>query len=130
MKAPDIVMGGALDAMVKRLMESGPAIRREMESSTKSIAKNAAFMWPVSKSTRKTHSRDAIETGAGISGDSVVTFVQIDVSYVYYIKSWQNGLRGQSPWQELLRKPGIAEGKRLGAVLAEDLAEIAGGRRG
>jgi hypothetical protein len=133
MKAPNITVNDALDKLVNRLTTSGPYIARVMTQSAEDIAKNARAYWPYGvrkyKSSRP-HSRDLIKTDAGTTGDHIVSFVVIEVDYAFYIKSWKNDLRGQSPWQELLRKPGIAEGKRLGAVLAEDLAEIAGGRRG
>ena len=132
MKAPNITTNGALEQLVKRLTSSGPYIAKVMTKSAEDVAKNAKYLWPVAKRTRKSrpHSRDMIKTNSGHMGDEIVSFVVIEVDYAFYIKSWQKGLDGKSPWQELLRKPGIAEGKRLGAVLAEDLADIAGGRRG
>jgi hypothetical protein len=130
----DIKRSKSLEAMVDRLMDSGPALARVMTKSAEDVAKNARYLWPYGvrkyKSTRP-HSRDMIRVSTGtVSGGEIVSFVEIKVDYAFYIKSWKNGLNGKSPWQELLRKPGIAEGKRLGAVLAEELAEIAGGGRG
>ena len=132
MKAPNITVNDALDRLVNRLTNSGPYIARVMTKSAEDVAANAKYLWPVAKRTRasRPHSRDMIKTVAGKMGDSLVSFVVIEVSYAFYIKSQQKGLGGKSAWQELLRKPGIAEGKRLGAVLAEDLADIAGGGRG
>jgi hypothetical protein len=127
-------MTSGLDAMVSRLTnKSGPTVLKQMDTSAKQIETNAVFRWPIGKPRRpgapqREHSRDLIDSGSSTTSAGLVSFVVVPVDYAFYIKTNQQGLNGKSPWQELLRKPGIAEGKALAARCADDLKKLAGGK--
>ena len=129
-----VTANGALDAMVARLTKgTGPTVLKEMNVSTKQIETNAVYRWPIGKPRRpgapqREHSINLITSGQSSTDRGVFTYVLVPVDYAFYIKTNQQGLNGKSPWQELLRKPGIAEGKALAARCADDLAKLAGGK--
>lgn len=120
---------GSFDGLVRRVADGvAPMALDRMGATAEQIADNARTDWPVSKRDDRPHSRDLIETGDAAGDGKVVAFVLVPVDYAFYIKSYKNGLKGKSPWQELLRKPGVAAGKALAQVCAADLAKLAGGR--
>jgi hypothetical protein len=126
-----VTMSPQLNDMVRRLTAgSDRAVLAEMAESADKIYALAIGRWPVSKRQKKMHSRDTIAAGTGSTSAGVSSFVVVPVAYAFYIKTKQNGLGGKSPWQELIRKPGIKEGKALAARCAVELALLAGGRRG
>ena len=125
-----ITMSDELERMVRRVVEkSAPRVLAVMESANEKIADRARKSWPVGREhvPPRPHSRDLIETGTAATATGVEAYTLVDVGYVFYIKS-KKALGGGSPWQLLLRKPGIAAGKRIAVDCAVDLRKLAGGR--
>lgn len=125
-----ITMSDELAKMVRRVVEkTAPRVLAVMESANEKIADRARKAWPVGREhvPPRAHSRDLIETGTGVTPSGVVAYTLVDVSYVFYIKS-KKALGGGSPWQRLLRNPGIAAGKRIAVDCAVDLRKLAGGQ--
>ena len=98
------------------------------------LVSDARARWPkrskVYKYTRP-HSRDLFRIVFREDGTNLVLVVYNDAedgptgeggtNYIYFIKSWKNGLGGKNVWQTLIRKPA----KAINKAFAKDVTEAA-----
>lgn len=101
-----------------------------LQAEADQIVAAARERWPVGRERAgaergRPHSRDLFDVQTRLSLDEVSVVVLNGADYAYKIKTDQNGLLWQSPWQELIRKPMRERAPEIAADLAEDLARLA-----
>lgn len=120
----------AVDAVLERAL---PRTKRHMDKTVKRIARFARNAWPVAlKNGGKT--RDSIEHGLRIEGNSVVAFVRVRDPRAYHEKVGVRGLRagqmaprGKRIAQVLVFGPGRRAVGELVKATADELSRLAGG---
>jgi hypothetical protein len=102
----------AIRAMTAQMYAQTHAI---VAAKMRDIYHSAHARWPVDRRTQRrtyAHSRDQLQLADESDGRSRVK-VEIrngakqaqGIHYVYFIRSYQNNLKGASAWVELVRKP-------------------------
>jgi hypothetical protein len=113
-----------------------PAAVAVLEAQVEDVASEARADWPVGNERTavaergRAHSRDLVVDGVEVTSDGIRAFVGNGAEYARYIKSSKNGLRGKSPWQELIRKPMLAAVVEVVDQLGPEIKRLAatGGR--
>lgn len=95
---------------------------------------DAESRWPIGRRREgaeagRPHSKDLFQRETRITEDSVSVVISNPAKYAYKIKTYQSGLGGKSPWQELVRKPFLKDLKRIATEVEADLNKLRPGGR-
>jgi hypothetical protein len=103
----------------KRIMARLQADAGEsLQARGRQLISYARLRWPKRSRKykyRRPHSRDLFRLEYRVDGEILTLVVHNDardgwngrgdLNYIYFIRSWKNGLGGKNIWQELIRKP-------------------------
>ena len=104
------------------------------------LVSDARARWPKRGSVykyKRPHSRDLFRVVYRADGTTLTLTVyndardspegKGDVNYIYFIKSWKNGLGGKNVWQTLIRKPAKVINKAFARDVTAAAQEAFGG---
>jgi hypothetical protein len=118
------VSGHLEQAIRQTIQKLAPTVSRRMEDEAEEIRHEAEGRWPVGRERGRPHSRDLFEHGLRIDGSTLVAWVRNPADYLFYIKTYKNGLGGKSAFQELLRKPLKAAAGDVARDCADEIAAL------
>jgi len=119
-----IVMDDTMDEIFRRAINSAqPGLLPILERAVSDLERSARSEWPVKTGT----SRDALESGVRFIGSTALeAFVVNTADHSPFIRA--NNLGKKSPYQVLIRRPGIKLGKELAETLGDKLARVLTGQ--
>jgi hypothetical protein len=111
-------MDDTLDQIVRRAINNAqPGLLPILEAEISKLHSNARASWPVKTGT----SRDALDSGVRLVANNMLeAFLVNTADHSPYIRGKKLG--GKSPYQELIRKPGIKLAPKLADMLGDKLA--------
>ena len=112
--------------MVRHVLDRvAPKVVERVEDQIRDIESEALARWPVGREQGRPHSRDTFTRGVDLPDmDTVRGYIGNSAAYLYYIKSYRNGLNGKSASVELIRKPMRDAAEELAKLMAEDVAKL------
>lgn len=119
-----IVMDDVMDQIFRRAINNAqPGLLPELERAVDELELAARSQWPVKTGA----SRAALDSGVRLIGSTgIEAFVINTADHSPYIRA--KNLGNKSPYQVLIRRPGIKRGKELAETLGDKLARILTGQ--
>tara|TARA_R110000824_G_scaffold123456_2_gene281342 strand:+ start:2808 stop:3206 length:399 start_codon:yes stop_codon:yes gene_type:complete len=119
-----IVMDDVMDQIFRRAIDNAqPGLLPILERAVSDLERSARAEWPVKTGT----SRAALDSGVRFIGSTgLEAFVVNTADHSPYIRA--NNLGKKSPYQVLIRRPGIKLGKELADTLGDKLARVLTGQ--
>ena len=115
---------GSFRAQLEQFQRAAPgAIATRVLDTFDGLLSAARARWPV----RTGKSRAGLFDYSEVRGDAVRLAIGNRQSYWTFIRSYQNGLRGKSPFVELIRAPGTAKVRALASDVARGLDDASPG---